>query len=114
MREISGVRERMMNGGDVFFGLNKIRDKAQRTKIEAERHNKWMDMRGVLKTCPVKWAKSFMEGRQKDYAENYLEKVIAGYGSVDHPHAKPYYVSKNSLYNLGFYKNALGYIRNNY
>jgi len=114
MSNISDVRKKMLSGGDVFAGLSKIKNKDHRIKIEAERHNKWMDMKGVVKVCPVKWIKSFMIGRQKEYVENYLKRIIEGYGSVKHPCAKPYYESKNGKKINEFYKNAFGYLKRHY
>ncbi|PCI45925.1 MAG: hypothetical protein COB41_00615 [Proteobacteria bacterium] len=111
---ISDSRKRMMDQGDVFAGLNKIKNKHQRVLIESQRHNKWMDMQGISKSCPVKWVKAFLIGRQPDYVEKILKEIIVSYKSVKHPHADAYYDSKTAKYNIGFYKNALGYLKNHY
>ena len=113
-------RMKRMKSGDVFLGLEKIKNKHQRRLIEAERHNKFMDMMGSSPAVeaglnprpnPVEWVKEFSRKHGVDYTKRKIEKMLQTELKADHPLQKPYTESEISRKNRIFYQQALSYLR---
>lgn len=116
-------RMKLMKAGEVFAGIHKIKNKHQRRRIETERHIKFMDMLGTspaaeaglpVRPNPVTWVKDFVisAGGVKP-AEKRILEFLELY-KLDDPIISIYMNSKNAAKTKVFYKNALGYLRNNF
>ena len=109
----TAIRMKMLKSGDVFNGLEKIRNKAQRRLEETHRHNEFMDMLGYKKVDPVKWSKGFIKKHGKERAVYIIENMMKDLANAgDHVLTRPYIESKTTRKNIIFYKNALAYIKN--
>jgi len=104
-------RMKLMKAGDVFTGLNKIKNKGQRRLLESERHNNFMDMLPVDKVSPNIWAEGLMTNLGINRAISVIEGILKGSKAAD-PMMTPYLESRTAIKNKNFYINALGYLRN--
>lgn len=115
-------RMKRMRSGDVFLGLEKIKNKHQRALIEAERYNKFIDMLGSKPAVearanprpnPIEWVKGFARNHGVEYTKKKIEKILKDSFTADHPMQKPYIESERARKNKIFYQNALSYLKNN-
>lgn len=113
---IKPTKERfnLLKSGNVFDGLEGIKNPAEKRRIECDRHNKLLDMIGSPKVAPEKWARGFMLTHDKKAALRYIEGILKSLVPQDEPHPinRPFFESKITKQNIIFYKNAYGYIKN--
>jgi hypothetical protein len=109
-------RLHLLKSGNVFDGLEGIKNPAEKRRIECSRHNKLLEMIGSPKIDPVKWAKGFMLGHTKKEAIHFVEEILKSLVPQGEPHPinKPFFESSITKKNIEFYLNVYGYIRNHY
>lgn len=119
--KVSDERMKIMHHGDVFYGLNKIKNKNDRRRLEAKRHNKFIDLLGnkpVIQSGlsknpdPVAWIKEYVVFKGVKKARTDIEDILKTYKSID-PVCDAYINTKQAKKNKVFYMNALSYLKRN-
>lgn len=115
---IKPTKERfnLLKSGNVFDGLEGIKNPAEKRRIECSRHNKLLEMMGSPKVDPVEWAKGFMLGHTKKDALHYVGGILKSLIPQEEPHPinRPFFESSITKKNIEFYTNVYGYIKNRY
>ena len=109
-------RLHLLKSGNVFDGLDAIKNPAEKRRLECSRHNKLLEMIGSPKVSPEKWAKGYMIMHSKKDALHKISEILKSLVPKDEPHPinRPFFESKITKQNITFYTNAYGYIKNHY
>lgn len=114
-------RMKMMHHGEVFNGLHKVKNKAERRVLEAKRHNKFMDLLGSGPAVesglpknpnPVEWVKAYVVHKGVKKTKKDIIEILKTFRTDDNM-ASPYVNSKQAAKNKTFYINALAYLKKN-
>ena len=120
----TGDRKRMMHHGDVFSGI-KTKNAEKRKAIEAQRHNKFMDMisnealveAGLSRPRPDHWVENYIKMHGIERTGIKLKdqiKEISAPELLSDEQCRLYFESDVGKKNLRFYQQALSYWKNKY